>query len=124
MTEIMDVNIVEMKADRKAYHEEMMACLGRTEADTEKTERDPGKMQFTEKHQEIPKREDAVMPVGEPRKRRRVCNLAVERRQKRKERTVGNRESRRKSAEACRMISHHAKMAWRKNKLFKKIGIL
>jgi hypothetical protein len=44
-----------------------------------------------EEHQEIPKEEAAVMPVGEPRKRRRVCNLSAEHHQKRKERTWGNR---------------------------------
>jgi hypothetical protein len=31
-----------------------MAGLGKTEADTEKTEPDPGLMQSTEEHQEIP----------------------------------------------------------------------
>jgi hypothetical protein len=73
----MDANQSEMKADRKAYHEEMMAMvdayhermiasLGKTEADTEKTEPDPGTMQYIEEHQEIPKGEAAVMPVGGP----------------------------------------------------------
>jgi hypothetical protein len=53
-------------------------------------------MQSIEEHQEIPQEEAAVMSVGEPRKRRRVCNLAAELRQKRKERTRGNRGYRRK----------------------------
>jgi hypothetical protein len=44
----------------------MMACLGKMEADTEKTEPDSGMMQSTEEHQEIPKGEAEVMPVGEP----------------------------------------------------------
>jgi hypothetical protein len=79
-----------------AHHERMMACLGKTEADTEKTEPDPGMMQYTEGHQEISKGEAAVMPVGEPRKRRRVQNMAAERCQKRKERAPGNHRSRRK----------------------------
>jgi hypothetical protein len=91
-----------MMAMVDAYHERMMACLGKTKADTEKSEPDPGMMQSTEEHQEIPKGEAAVMPVGEPRKRRRVQSLATERRQKRKERTRGNRGSRRKLAAACR----------------------
>jgi hypothetical protein len=39
-------------------------------------------MQSIEEHQEIPKGDAAVMPVGGPRKRRRVRNLAAERRQK------------------------------------------
>jgi hypothetical protein len=37
-------------------------------------------MQYIEEHQEIPKGEAAVMPVGEPRKQCRDQNLAVERR--------------------------------------------
>jgi hypothetical protein len=57
--------------------DETTACREATE-----TEPDPGVMQYIEEHQEIPKGEAAVMPVGEPRKRRRVCNLAAERRQK------------------------------------------
>jgi hypothetical protein len=72
-------------------------------------------------HQEIPKEEASVMPVGEPRKRRRVCNLATEHRQKRKERTRGNRGSRRKSAAACRKVCRHAKVAWRKRNLFRNV---
>jgi hypothetical protein len=44
-------------------------------------------MQSTEEHQEISKGEAAVMLVGEPRKWRRVRNLAAERRQKMKKRT-------------------------------------
>jgi hypothetical protein len=102
----MDANIKayheEMMAMVDAYHERMMACLGKMDADTEKTEPDPGMMQSAEEHQEIPKGEDAVMPVGELRKWRRVRSLAVERRQKWKERTRGNHGSRRESAAACR----------------------
>jgi hypothetical protein len=79
----------EMMAVVDAYHERMMACLGMTEADTEKTEPDPGMMQSTEEHQEIFKGEAAVMPVGELRKRRRVLSLAAEHHQKRKERIQG-----------------------------------
>jgi hypothetical protein len=90
----------------------MMACLGKTEADTEKTEPDPGMMQSTEKHQEIPKGEAAVMPVRAPRKRRKVRNLAAVRRQKQKVKTRGKSGSRRKSAAACRKVSRHAKVAW------------
>jgi hypothetical protein len=129
----MDANQERKEANRKAYHEEMMAmldayhermmaCLGKTEADTEKTEPDPGMMQSTEEDQEIPKGEAAAMLVGEPRKRCRVRNMAVERRQKRKERTRGNRGSRRKLAAACRKVSRPAKVAWRKRKLVRRSG--
>jgi hypothetical protein len=123
----MDANQERMETNRKAYHEEMIsmldayhermiACFGKTEADTEKTEPDPGMMQSTEEHQEITKGEAAVMLVGEPRKRCRVRNLAAERCQKRKERTRGNRGSRRKSAAACRKVSHRAKVVWHKER--------
>jgi hypothetical protein len=53
------------------------------------------------------------MPVGEPRKRRSVQNVAAERRQKRKERTRRHRGSRRMSAAACRNVSRRAKVTWR-----------
>jgi hypothetical protein len=42
------------------------------EADTEKIELDPGMMQSTEKHHEIPKEEAAVMPVRGLMKRHRL----------------------------------------------------
>jgi hypothetical protein len=112
----------EMMAMVDAYHERMMACLGKTEADTEKTEPNPGMMQSTEEHQEIPKGEAAVMPVGEPRKRRRVRSLATERRQKQKERTRENCGSRRKSAATCRKVSHCARVAWHRKSVVRNIG--
>jgi hypothetical protein len=88
------------------------------------TEHDPGMMQSTEEHQEIPKGEAAVMPVGEPRKRRVICNLAVERHQKWKERTRRNCEFRRKLAVVCRKVSRHAKVAWRERSLFRNVRTL
>jgi hypothetical protein len=112
----------EMMATVDAYHERMMACLGKTEADTEKTKPDPGMMQSTEEHQEIPKGEAAVMPVREQKKQRRVRSLATERRQKWKERTRGNRGSRRKSVGACRKVSRRARMAWHRKSVVRKIG--
>jgi hypothetical protein len=81
-------------------------------------------MRSIEEHQEIPKEDATVMLVREPRKRRRVCNLAAERCQKIRERTRGYRESRRKSAATCRKMSCHAKVAWRKRNLIRKIWIL
>jgi hypothetical protein len=63
--------------------DEPTACNGATE-----TEPDPGLMQSVEENQEIPKEHAAVMPVGGPRKRPKICNLAAERCQKRKERTL------------------------------------
>jgi hypothetical protein len=52
------------------------------ERDTEETEPDPGMMQSVAEHQEVPKKEAAVMPVGGLRKRRRGGNLAAGLRQK------------------------------------------
>jgi hypothetical protein len=63
-------------------------------------------MQSIEEHQDFPKGDAFVMPVGEPRKRRSVCNVAAERCQKMEERTRGNRGYRRKSAVACRKLSN------------------
>jgi hypothetical protein len=45
--------------------------------------------QSIEGNQEIPKEDPVVMPLGGPRKRLRVCNLAAERRQEMRERTQG-----------------------------------
>jgi hypothetical protein len=85
--------------------DEMTACNGATEA-----EPDPGMMQFTEEHQGIPKGEAALMPVGGPRKRRRVCALAALRHQKTRVRIRGNSGSRMKSAAACRKVPRRAKV--------------
>jgi hypothetical protein len=112
----------EMKAATQPIRPELdetSACNEATE-----TKPNPGMMQSTEEHQEIPKGEAAVMLVGGPRKRRRVCNLAAKRRQKRKERTRGYGGSRKKLISACRKVSSHAKVAWRKRNLLRKIRIL
>jgi hypothetical protein len=100
----------------RAELDEMTACNGATE-----TEPDPGMMQSVEEHQKTPKEDAPVMPVGGPRKRRRVCNLSAERRQKRKDRTRGNGGYRRKSDAACRKVCRRAKVAWRKRKLIRRI---
>jgi hypothetical protein len=78
-------------------------------------------MQSEEEHQEIPTEDAAVMPVVELRKRHRVQNLAVESRQKRKDRTREDHGSWRKLAAACRKkVSRHAIVAWQKRKLVRK----
>jgi hypothetical protein len=86
------------------------------------TKHNPGMMQYIEELQEIPKGKAAVMPAGELRKRHRVWNLAVERRQKQKERTRGKSGSRRKSASACTKVSRHTKVGWQKRKFVRRIG--
>jgi hypothetical protein len=65
-----------------AHHKNIMASLGQTEANTEKTVLDSEMMQPVEEHQGIPKGVVAVMPVRGLRERRRVQKLATERRQK------------------------------------------
>jgi hypothetical protein len=88
------------------------------------TEPNPGMMQSIEEHQEIPKEDVAVMPVGEPRRQHRVWNLATECHQKMKERTQGYRGSRRKLAATCRKMAQLAKVAWQKRNLIKNIQTL
>jgi hypothetical protein len=84
----------------EAQQRRMIACLGQTDANTEKM--DPGMMQSAEEHQDVPNEDVAVMPVGEPRKRRRGRKLIAERRGEPKELNRGNHGSRRKLAAACR----------------------
>jgi hypothetical protein len=93
-----------------AYEKRIMACLEQAEANTEKI--DPGMMQLREEHQGIPKGDAAIMPVVEPRKRRRVQNLAMESRYKRKDGTRRIHGSTRNSTTPCRKVSHHARVAW------------
>jgi hypothetical protein len=107
----------EMKAVIQPIRSEldgMTACNRVTE-----TEPNPGMMQSIEEHQEILKKDAAVMPVGGLRKWRRVCNLAAKHCQKMKERTQGYCESRRKLAAACGKVSHCAKVAWQKRNIRK-----
>jgi hypothetical protein len=70
----------------------------------------------------VNKGEAAVIPFGELRKWCRVRKLTAEHCQKRKERTWGKSGSKRKLAATCRMVSHCAKMEWRKRKLARRIG--
>jgi hypothetical protein len=104
--------------DLKDGQKETTACNGETEIKL-----DPGLMQSIKEHQDNPKGEAAVMPMGEPRKRRRVRNLDAERRQKNKGRTRENGGSRRKLAAACKKVSRRTKVAWQKRNLFRKIRI-
>jgi hypothetical protein len=69
-----------------SHHERMMACLGRMEATD--LEANPEEESVVE-HQEVPKEEAAVKPVGGLGNRHRGRYLAAERHQKQKERTWG-----------------------------------
>jgi hypothetical protein len=105
----------EMRSTHRAFRselDEMTTCHEAMAAEREKNELDPGMMQSIEERQEIPNEDALVMPVGEPRKRHRVWNLATKRHQKMKERTQGKSRSRRKLAAACRKVSCYAKVAW------------
>jgi hypothetical protein len=92
-----------------------------THHETTKTVPDPKMMQSMEEHQEIPTEDVAVMPVKGLRKQRRVRYLAAESRRKRKDGTRRIHGSRRKLDVACRKVSRHAKVAWRKMNLIRQI---
>jgi hypothetical protein len=111
--------VKEMMAMLDAHHERIMAPLGKAGATDFKA--NPKQMESVTEQQDTSKEEVAVMPVGEPWNRRRVRNLAAERRQKIRERTRGNRGYRRESAAACRKVSRRAKVAWRKRNLFRNV---
>jgi hypothetical protein len=63
----------QMIAMLNAHNERMMAYLEKTDATDLKA--NPEEMQSTGDHQEIPKQEAAVMPVGEPRMRRNMFRM-------------------------------------------------
>jgi hypothetical protein len=73
----------EIRSIVNAWGEGMMAYLGKTDATDLKA--NPEERQSAGEHQEVPREEAAVMPVGEQKKRRRNQNLAAE--PKPKERT-------------------------------------
>jgi hypothetical protein len=113
----------EMRAETEARRDKrMMAIFGAnqegTKPDPEQTEPIPGMMQSVEEHQEVTKKEATVMPVGEPRKRRRNWNLAAERHQKLKERTRGYCGSQNQVTIADRKVSRRAAVARRRRDIF------
>jgi hypothetical protein len=63
-------------ADMKDGRKETMACQEKTKAQLECEEPTSVDMEPEAEHQEVPKEEAAVLPVGELRKRRRDWNLA------------------------------------------------
>jgi hypothetical protein len=108
----MDANL----AKSNTHNEMITAYLGKTDATDLKA--NPEERQSVGEHQEVLKEEAAIMPVGEPRKRRRNRNLAVERRQKPKERTRGYCGSRNRVTIADRKVSLRAAVAWRRRDIF------
>jgi hypothetical protein len=108
-----DQRKAERKADqeqRKRMREEIFAKMD--------LKANPEERQSVGEHQEIPKEEATVMPVGEPKKRRRNRNLAAERRQKLKERTRGYCGSRNRVTVADRKVSRRAAVARRRRDIF------
>jgi hypothetical protein len=95
-----------------AYEKRMIACLGQTEANKEKTEQDPGMMQSVEEHQDVPSEDVVVRPVKGLKKRCRGRKSTAGRRGEPKELTRGNYGFWRKLAVACRKnVSFHATVA-------------
>jgi hypothetical protein len=101
--------------------DDIKACHEATEANTEKIEPIQGMMQSVAEHQVAPKEDVIVKPVKERKKRHRGRKPATERRGEPKEMTRGDCGCRRKLAAACRRVSHHARVAWRKRNLLRKI---
>jgi hypothetical protein len=86
-----------------------------------KTVLDPEMMQSVEEHQEVPRENAIVKSVKGRKKRRRGRKSTAGRRGEPKKLTRGNCGSRRKLAVACRKVSRHATVSWRKGNSFGKM---
>jgi hypothetical protein len=93
----------EMEASRNALRKETMACQRKTDARLE------GEVAY----EEVAKEDAAMMPVGEPKKRRRDRNPDARRRGKPKERTQGKNGCRKNLVAALRRTTRRAIVAWR-----------
>jgi hypothetical protein len=113
---------VDMESEEVAIHS-LKECRSEKAASQKvtETEADPGKMQSVEEHQEIPKEEAALMPVGGLRKRRRDRNLAAGCHQKPKRRIRASCESRRLTITGKKM-TRRATVARRKRNVLRRIG--
>jgi hypothetical protein len=107
-----------------------MACQETTEANPEMMEPNPD-MECKETtpedveavHREVPMEDAVVKLVRGRKKRHRGRHISAGRRRKPKELTRGDCGSRGKLAAACRKVSCHAAVAWRKRKLSRNIQI-
>jgi hypothetical protein len=104
------------------YHKKMMARWN-TNPEAMKIEKDPGVMQSMEEDQDMSTEDAAVVPVGEPRKRRRVQKLAADHRQTPKEGPRLYYGSRSRVTVDGQRTSRHATVAWLKRKLFRRSWI-
>jgi hypothetical protein len=106
-TDQTDVNLKELtettSADMKAC-QETTVCHEATEADVEKIEPDSEMMQSAADHQEIPREDAALIPVGGLRKQRRGRKQAARRREEPKKLNRGICGSRENLAAACRKV--------------------
>jgi hypothetical protein len=118
MERIMNTNQTDVKlkeltettsADMKACRE-MTVCHEATEVDIGKIEPDSGMMQSVAVHQGVPREDATVMPVGEPRKRRRDRKLDARRRRKQQERTQKKDGCRKDLVAAHRGTTHRAQV--------------
>jgi hypothetical protein len=118
----MEAQREEREAERKAYLENVKRMteemLAKVDANLAKSNTHNGMMQSVGAYQEVTKEEAAVMPVGEPRKRRRNRNLATERRQKPKDTTRGYCGFRNRVTIADRKVSPRATVARRRRNIF------
>jgi hypothetical protein len=102
-------------AEKQDGRKETTICQEATEANPEKLkayqeiEPDAGVMQAIGEHQEVPKQEATVMPVGGLRKWRRDRNLAVRRHQK--GRIQASLVSQKRLTVTSRKVTRHAKVA-------------
>jgi hypothetical protein len=114
--EVVEVHpLKECRSERTASQDAM-------EADTEKTDPDPGMMQSTVVHQEFSKNDAAVIPVKGRKKRRRARKPAAGRCGEPNELTRSDCGSGKHLAAACKKITRRATVAWRKRKVLRRIG--
>jgi hypothetical protein len=81
----------------------------------------PEETECESEHWEVPKEDAIVKPVKGRKKWHRDWKQAVGRRGEPKELTLGDGGSQGKLAATCRKVSRHARMAWRKGNVFRKI---
>jgi hypothetical protein len=115
---IVDVWMTDMNDVRK----ETMYCQETTEANTEKTEPNPGIMQSVAEHQVVPKEEAIVKPAKGGKKWRMGRKLTAGRHREPNELTRRDCGSGKKLAAACRKVSSCATVTWQKRNLLKKFG--
>jgi hypothetical protein len=91
------------------YRKETIACQGKTEA----------RLDSESEHREVPNEDAVVKPVRGRKKRHRGRKQAEGRRGEPEELTRGDCGFRKKLAAACRKVSRHATVAWRKRNIFR-----